>query len=178
MDNWNTTEAIANLYSHSYDHMNNFKGTTQFNFLVKSRNYDHVVPRSSTSLPLTAEYNSSNVYMCPMNPINPSKVRLKMMNSGICIWCISGRWKEIWQMKRREQCGLDLFCDKVGFGILAEQPEQSKPVLNEIPIWFHTNGSSGRLAHSKQCEYSILQKILYYLVSSLSPLSSSSSSIV
>ena len=63
-------------------------------------------------------------------------------------------------MKRREQCGLDLFCNKVGFGILAEQPEQGKPVLNEIPIWLHTNGSSGRLAHSKQRTCSFLQKML------------------
>ena len=98
VDNWNTKEAIADLYSHSYDPLNNFKDTTQFNFLVKSRNYDHVVPRSSTSLPLTAEQNSSNVYMCPMK-INPSKIRLKMMD-----WDVSdalevgkkrfGKWRD------------------------------------------------------------------------------------
>ena len=63
VDNWNRKEAITNLYSHSYDHMNNFKDTTQYNFLVKPRNYDHVKPRSSTSLPWTAEYNSSNIYV-------------------------------------------------------------------------------------------------------------------
>ena len=90
VDNWNTKEVKTDLYSHSHDQMNNFKDTTQFNFLVKPRNYDHVVPRSSTSLPLTAEYNSSNVYMCPMK-INPSKIRLKMMDPDICIWCIRGR---------------------------------------------------------------------------------------
>ena len=55
VDNWNRKEAITNLYSHSYDHMNNFEDTTKFNFVVKPRNYDHVVPRSSKSLPLTAE---------------------------------------------------------------------------------------------------------------------------
>ena len=84
MDNWNRKEAITNLYSHSYDHMNNFEDTTKFNFVVKPRNYDHVEPRSSTSLPWTAEYNSFNIYMCPMKS-NPSKIRLKMMDSDICI---------------------------------------------------------------------------------------------